>query len=588
MPTSDSNSETQAVTSSVCPDGDSSQIMQANQECPQYVTQANCTAATTSRMAGWGSGNKGSMRRHIGMCKWDTDIRGIFQFGGQQQQQRVGPGVIDAWLFRPDVNVWHMLVPVLVGDAGEAYSSPTARQDPAMQVISPVGADAAVTVLLFGGLGYSSSDQQTVYQGDTWIGVYVSDLSTGYKPQMRWTPFCGVDAAVQPQVSGLADNPCGPVGRRRATTYLHLNVFYLFGGEGATGLLDDMWSYDIATHTWDEIPQSFDWPAARARTAFTRLYVTAPACGIETMANEFIGMMFGGQIAGTNFLKESLLTAVNDTWAYSFAERRWYNCDANITGTRSVTPSSTYNFTEMPALMGSVSGSIHPHRFGDTADVVEAGQVMVVYGGMHGFSTDLYGRSYDADLPFDVSKQLIYQLDPSKSEWSVLTVTGFDNFDARFDYSGAVYPSTHYGLDNPSASEIYLFGGLQGQWFQKISATRTTMFGCPEGQHYDNATRRCEYCPEGSYWERPFSYQVFNTACTVCPTGLTASIQNGSALGLDGCDKCSPKYCSLNGACKPSPGARATCECHACFSGTRCETDVCLMVRHFPAQFPPF
>ena len=177
-----------------------------------------------------------------------------------------------------------------------------------------------------------------------------------------------------------------------------------------------------------------------------------------------------------------------------------------------------------------------------------------------------------------MSKQLIYQLDPTKEEWSVITITGFDNFNARFDYSGAVYPANHYGLNNPSASEIFLFGGLQGQWFQKISATRTTMFGCPEGQHYDHVVQRCAYCPVGSYWERPSNYQVFTTACTVCPTGLTASIRNGSAIGREGCDSCSSNYCNLNGACKPSPGARATCECHACFSGSRCETDICIMV----------
>ena len=333
-------------------------------------------------MAGWRDDD--GRNEHIGMCKWDSDIRGVFQFGGQQQQQRAGLGLIDVWLFRPDVNTWHKLTSI--GGVGDDGHSPTARQDPAVQIIRQNGANDPVQVLLFGGLGYSTSDQQMTYLADTWVGQYVSDLSTGYNPKMRWTPFCGVDAAELAGVTGDAKNPCGPSGRRRATTYIYRNVFYVFGGESPNGgLLNDMWSCDIATHTWTEIPQSYAWPTPRARTAFARLYVTEPACGIQAAVNESIGMMFGGQVGGTNFLEESLLTATNETWAFSFAESRWYNCSISITGTREVTPDSTFNFTDMPALIGPVSGGIHPLLDADDG----TGQVMVVYGGMGGISSNL-------------------------------------------------------------------------------------------------------------------------------------------------------------------------------------------------------
>ena len=107
---------------------------------------------------------------------------------------------------------------------------------------------------------------------------------------------------------------------------------YLFGGRGADGASDELWSFDLATDTWNLLQPSGDRPAAR----FGHTGTWVPGVGL---------VIWSGQ-AGRAFFA--------DAWAYDPAVNAW---------------------RELPAL-----GDVPPARYGSCASLGPEGRLWTSHG----------------------------------------------------------------------------------------------------------------------------------------------------------------------------------------------------------------
>jgi hypothetical protein len=135
---------------------------------------------------------------------------------------------------------------------------------------------------------------------------------------------------------------------------------YLFGGRGADGASDELWSFDLATDTWNLLQPSGDRPAAR----FGHTGTWVPSVGL---------VIWSGQ-AGRRFFA--------DAWAYDPAVNAW---------------------RELPAL-----GDVPPARYGSCASLGPEGRLWI----SHGFTADT-GRFADTRA-----------YDFATGEWTDMTPSG--------------------------------------------------------------------------------------------------------------------------------------------------------------------
>jgi len=243
----------------------------------------------------------------------------IMLFGGYGYDSSGSLGRLnDLWEYSSTTNKWTWVSgsnataqPGVYGTKGvaDANNVPGARAD----TVSWVDADG--NLWLLGGFA-----NVTGLMNDLW------------KYNVSWTWVSGSNTGAQPGVygtKGIANVNNVPGARRSAVTWTDYdnNQLWLFGGygydiNGSTGILNDMWSYDISTGMWT-------WQSGSNTINQMANY------GIEDVADsnnlpgsrqEAVGWtdddgnfwLFGG-----NGYDASSIGVLNDLWKYNIAREMW-------------------------------------------------------------------------------------------------------------------------------------------------------------------------------------------------------------------------------------------------------------------------
>lgn len=181
-----------------------------------------------------------------------------------------GNSYVGTWIYDPTGNTW------------QPKNALGTRPDPS--VILP-------------GMAYDSNAQQVfLYGGRNGVGTtYYSDLYFYDVPSNTWTI--------------VAPSGAKPPGRC-CTNFAYdstNNVFLLYGGKNASGVLNDTWAYDPVANAWTQLtpPQS---PAINTVSDFTRLAYDADH-NVFVLAHLGSGGYFGGNWTSLAF----------QTWLFRYA-----------------------------------------------------------------------------------------------------------------------------------------------------------------------------------------------------------------------------------------------------------------------------
>gem|GEM_PF-5096891 len=168
-----------------------------------------------------------------------------------------GASNIGTWTYNPASNSWQ-------------------QQTPTGTVPNPS--------LILPGMAYSSSAQQVFLFGGMVAGTYYSDLHTYNVSTNTWTKISPV-GGVQPP------------GRYR-TNFAYdstNNIFLLYGGQNASGILGDTWVYNPVANTWTQLTPSQS-PPVGAASDFARLSYDSDHNAF-VFAHKANGGYFGGNWA---------------------------------------------------------------------------------------------------------------------------------------------------------------------------------------------------------------------------------------------------------------------------------------------------
>lgn len=153
-------------------------------------------------------------------------------------------------------------------------------------------------VFVFGGFSTTHSDELWQYDISTGTFTLLASERRGL-----WGPILA------------STSSAAPVARQKHAMTSAGTRFYLFGGQTAAGMANDLWQYDTTDSTWAFLNANLSSSSPRARwghamaSVGTRLFV------------------FGGQTGQTT---KSL---ANDLWRYDTIASTWAFLNANISGT---------------------------------------------------------------------------------------------------------------------------------------------------------------------------------------------------------------------------------------------------------------
>jgi N-acetylneuraminic acid mutarotase len=207
------------------------------------------------------SGDGPSVR--AGQCMvYDAKNDQVIMFGGTDSTALFA----DTWAYSPSVNAWKNLNP-----SGQV---PSGRAAMAM-VYDP----ASGKVVMFGGI------EKNALLGDTWIydpgtNAWTEVTTTGAGPSAR-----GGHAMVYEPATGKV---------------------LLFGGKDDSGVLNDTWTFDVATTTWTRLEPANGSPTARYGHAMT----------VEDATGKVL--VFGGWDSKKYF---------DSTWVYDPVANSWTSLD---------------------------------------------------------------------------------------------------------------------------------------------------------------------------------------------------------------------------------------------------------------------
>jgi hypothetical protein len=191
----------------------------------------------------------------------------------------IAPGLVEQaiWSFNPNTNVWTRYpapAGVIPNNAWGRYDSGFAY-DPLNKKI-----------VLFGG---EINGQRT---NDTW------EFDTVKKD---WLQSNGNGASNAPPQRFQCEN---------CMTYdPATKKILLFGGWGTNGVLNDLWTYDTATHTWTELKASGTLPPGRMLH------------GVALDTKRHLLLIVGGQTTADG---------LSDSWVYEFATNTWKQLPGNV------------------------------------------------------------------------------------------------------------------------------------------------------------------------------------------------------------------------------------------------------------------
>ncbi len=220
----------------------------------------------------------------------------------------------DLWKYNPATNEWTWISGTNAHATPGVYATPGTSGTPGARNAGIAWTDTAGNFWLFGGYGFATSTG----------GGYLNDLWRYSPLTNEWTWIGGGNTVNINGIYSTAGGTLWPGGRYDLLGWSdRTGGLWIMGGEGyaatgATGKLNDLWRYDIATNEWDY--KKGDNTLNPAAVAGTR--------GVSASANKPVGR--SGHVGWTDtsgdfwmFGGNSSSSRMNDVWKYSIATNEW-------------------------------------------------------------------------------------------------------------------------------------------------------------------------------------------------------------------------------------------------------------------------
>lgn len=331
-----------------------------------------------------------------GSVSWTGPNGKLYLFGGYGEPASCPQGYgNDLWSYDVGTNEWTWLKgsssPNQVGVYGtQGVAAPENTPGARDQAVSWTGADGCL--YLFGGTGFAVSGSGTL--NDLWR----YDVSAN-----QWTWLKGSSSTGQSGVygnQGISAPGNVPGARGGAVSWTGPDgALYLFGGyDGvyASGLLSDLWRYDVATNQWA-------WLKGTAEEAFYGTQGVAAPQNTPGMRSDSVAWtgsdgslyLFGGNAWGETpggfWEFAEAVRHKNDLWRYDIDTNQWtwlkgsqFNGQSGVYGTRGVAaPENTPAPRQGAVSWTGTDGSLYLFGGGDDR------RVLSDYG-YHGCMNDLW------------------------------------------------------------------------------------------------------------------------------------------------------------------------------------------------------
>ncbi len=327
----------------------------AAQECSQSTNWTWMNGATTTGQTGTygtlgvaAAGNTPGARYYA--VTW-TDASGKqWLFGGYN-----GSGYFnDLWKYDPATGYWAWMKGASTTNQVAIYGTlgtPAAANTPGARYKAVSWIDASGNLWLFGGFGYVASG--TAYLNDLWK----YDLSTGY-----WTWMKGSSAGGQTGVYGSIGVPAAgntPGGRRYSVTWTGASgALWLFGGDNAGTLYNDLWSYDTAAGNWT-------WVKGSSSTNQVGIYGTLGTPAVANTPGARGQMVSWVDASGSPWIFGGFGISgyLNDLWKYDRVSGNW----TWMKGSSSAAQTGIYGTLGTPAAANTPGARYNPVSWTDSA-----------------------------------------------------------------------------------------------------------------------------------------------------------------------------------------------------------------------------
>jgi N-acetylneuraminic acid mutarotase len=296
-------------------------------------------------------------------------------------------------------------------------------------------------LLLMGGFGkdYAGNDGK---QNDLWQ----FDPATNNWTWLKGNIYNGQSGTYG--VKGTAAALNTPGARNYSSSWIFNNKFYVWGGTGYdntvnTGLLNDLWQYDLATNNWT-------WLRGSSTINHFGVYGTQ---GVAHILNEP-----GSRESATSW-KTSVLYlmggygrgsigtggGLNDLWKYDPSTNNW----TWLKGSNIINQSGVYGVQGVP-----------------NANNIPGSRTGAMSWELNGLLYLMGGNSYDPSLSGGVTNDL-WKYDPTTNNWTWLKGSNVSDPVGSYGTKGIASPSNTPGSRNNSATwvfngRLYLMGGYSG------------------------------------------------------------------------------------------------------------------------------
>jgi len=275
---------------------------------------------------------------------WTDNSGHVWLFGGSGTDSTGTDGVLnDFWKFDPSTQRWTWMggsktVPSCETRCGQngVYGTlhmPAAGNIPGARIAAGSWKDSSGNFWLFGGKGVDASGPE--------VDRTLNDLWEFNPSTNKWAWMGGSSSANQPGSYGKMGTPAAknfPGSRFGASHWTdNSGNFWLFGGNGvdangATGTLNDLWTFNPATKEWTWISGSNSTPSCADTGNCGQLGVygtlRAPAPGNAPGGHYFASgsvdssgnlWLFGGKGYDAN----GKIGILNDLWKFNLSTRQW-------------------------------------------------------------------------------------------------------------------------------------------------------------------------------------------------------------------------------------------------------------------------
>jgi hypothetical protein len=304
-----------------------------------------------------------------------------------------------------------------------------------------------------------------------------------------------------------------------AYTILGDELFFIFGGKGYEGYLDDLYYFHIPTKYWYSFGKNGNWPSARSHSCMSNAIIGLIIVGgrYEKTGFSDIWFFYFDQASFTlmhnniywNSENNEIFNTLIDTTCWM--SKNSLNMVLNIAGGYDILQSPNFNLIQVTFTNVSILVNVQP------------------------FGVKAYQEIFGAETSTFVSGNNLIRVGGSIFSWIILQNIMIYNFeskstkiiDTRYQIGLYGHTAVHY------KKSIYIFGGGKSIEIYRSDTDISKNFMKVDLSDYLNCSqgtfgKSCELCPTGTFGN--------NSKCTDCPAG-TYNDKRGSSI-LSQCLPC--------------------------------------------------